>query len=201
MNAINMADGLDGLAGGFALAACINFGAAAMLAGHAGEFAAICIAAGATLGFLLFNARSPWRSRAAVFMGDGGSLLLGLLLGWFAVRLAMAERAALAPITAVWILALPIGDTVTLLVRRALRGRSPFRADRQHLHHILIALGLSPGQTVAVLVLLSFTLGAAALAGEARAVPEYLMFYLYMACLTGFGIAAEILCRRLELSA
>ena len=201
MNAINMADGLDGLAGGLALVACINFGAAAILAGHAGEFAVICIAAGATFGFLLFNARSPWRSQAAVFMGDSGSLLLGLLLGWFAVRLAMAERPALAPITAVWILALPIGDTVTLLVRRALRGRSPFSADRQHLHHILIALGLSPGQAVAALVLLSFMLGAAGLAAETLGAPEHLMFYLYMAGLAGFGIAAEVLCRRLDLGA
>jgi UDP-GlcNAc:undecaprenyl-phosphate/decaprenyl-phosphate GlcNAc-1-phosphate transferase len=201
MNALNMADGLDGLAGALALAACVNFGIAASLAGRAPEFTVICIAAGAAFGFLLFNARSPWRQQAAVFMGDCGSLLLGLLLGWFAVRLATAERPALAPITAVWILALPIGDTVTLLVRRTLRGRSPFRADRQHLHHILIALGLSPGQAVAVLVFLSFALGAAGLAAEALKVPEFLMFYLYIAGLASYAVAAEVLCRRLNLQA
>jgi len=199
MNAINMADGLDGLAGALALAACINFGVAASLAGHAPEFAAICITAGAAAGFLYFNARSPWRNRAAVFMGDTGSLLLGLLLGWFAVRLAMAEHPALAPISAVWIIALPIGDTVTLLVRRALRGRNPFRADRQHLHHILIALGLSPGRTVALLAVLSFALGAAALAAEALQVPQYAMFYTYMTGLVAYGIAAEIACKKLGL--
>ena len=200
MNAINMADGVDGLAGALTLAACINFGAAVSLAGDGPEFGAICIAAGATLGFLLFNARSPLRRRATVFMGDSGSLLLGLLLGWFAVRLAMAERPALAPITAVWILALPIGDTVTLLVRRALRGRSPFRADRQHLHHILLELGLSPGRTVAALVFISFALGAASLAAAALKVPEYVMFYLYLAGLVTYGIAADVLCRRLNLN-
>ena len=201
MNAINMADGLDGLAGALALGACINFGAAAFLGGLGPEFSAICITAGATLGFLLFNARAPWRRRAAVFLGDCGSLLLGLLLGWLAVRLAMAERPALTPITAVWILALPIGDTVTLLVRRALRGRNPFNADSQHLHHILLALGLSPGQTVAALALLSFTFGAAGLAAAALGVPEYVMFYLYMAGLIVFGFAADRLCRQLKLGA
>jgi|CXWL01.1.fsa_nt_gi UDP-GlcNAc:undecaprenyl-phosphate GlcNAc-1-phosphate transferase len=199
MNALNMADGLDGLAGGLALAACLNFGAAACLAGHDAEFAAICIAAGAAAGFLFFNARSPWRARAAVFMGDTGSLFLGLLLGWLAVRLAMAERPALAPISAVWILALPIGDTVTLLVRRALRDRNPFRADRKHLHHILLALGLSSGQAVAALVALSFALGAAGLAAEASKVPQYLMFYAYLAGLIAYGIAAEFACRKLKL--
>ena len=199
MNAINLADGLDGLAGGLALAACVNFGIAASLGGHAPEFGAICIAAGAAAGFLYFNLRSPWRSQAAVFMGDTGSLLLGLLLGWFAVRLAMAERPALAPITAMWILALPIGDTVALLLRRALRGGNPFHADRRHLHHILLALGLSPGRTVAVLVAVSFALGAAGLAAEALQVPQYAMFYAYMATLVAYGIATDIACRKLGL--
>ncbi len=199
MNALNMADGLDGLAGGLALAACLNFGAAACLAGHAPEFAAISIATGATAGFLFFNARSPWRARATVFMGDTGSLFLGLLLGWLAVRLAMAERPALAPISAVWVLALPIADTVTLLVRRGLRGRNPFHADRQHLHHILLALGLSSGQAVAILVVLSFALGALALAAEAAGVPQYAMFYAYLACLVTYGCAAEFACKKLKL--
>jgi UDP-GlcNAc:undecaprenyl-phosphate GlcNAc-1-phosphate transferase len=200
MNAMNMADGLDGLAGALTLTACINFGAAASLAGHAPEFAVICITTGAALAFLYFNARSPWRRHAAVFMGDSGSLLLGLLLGWLAVRLAMAERPALAPITAVWILALPVGDTVTLLVRRALRRRNPFRADRKHLHHILLALGLSPGQTVAALLVLSFALGAAALAAEALDVPQYAMFYTYMTGLVAYGCAAEFASRKLRLT-
>jgi UDP-GlcNAc:undecaprenyl-phosphate GlcNAc-1-phosphate transferase len=199
MNAVNMADGLDGLAGGLALAACVNFGVAASIAGHAPEFAVICITTGAVAGFLYFNARSPWRTRAAVFMGDTGSLLLGLLLGWFAVRLAMAERPALTPMTAVWILALPIGDTVALLVRRALHGRNPFHADRQHLHHILLALGLSPGRTVAAMVALSFALGAAGLVAEAMKVPECALYYAYLAVLIAYGIVAEVLCRRLGL--
>ena len=199
MNAINMADGLDGLAGALALAAFINFGAAASLAGHAPEFGVLCITIGTAVGFLYFNARSPWRARAAVFMGDTGSLLLGLLLGWFAVRLAMAERPALSPITAVWILAVPIGDTVTLLIRRALRGRNPFHADRRHLHHLLLALGLSSGQTVAAMVVTSFALGALALAAESAGVPQYAMFYAYITGLVAYGVAAEKIGARSEI--
>ena len=200
MNAMNLADGVDGLGGGLTLAACVNFGVAASMAGHGAEFAAICITAGAAMGFLCFNARSPWRGRAAVFMGDTGSLLLGLLLGWFAVRLAMAERPALAPISALWILALPVGDTVTLLVRRGLRGRNPFHADRRHLHHILLALGLSSGQAVAALVALSFTLGATALFAESAGVPQHLMFYAYLAILLAYGCAAEFACAKLGIN-
>jgi UDP-GlcNAc:undecaprenyl-phosphate GlcNAc-1-phosphate transferase len=201
MNAMNLADGLDGLAGALALAACISFGAAASFARHGPEFAVLCITAGATLAFLGFNARLPWRQKAAVFMGDTGSLLLGLLLGWCAVRLAMNERAALAPITAVWILALPIADTVTLLLRRSLRGLNPFHADRRHMHHILIALGLSSARTTALLFWIALGLGIGALIADRLGVPQYAMFYLYMACLVAWGCAAEILCRRLHLGA
>ncbi len=199
MNALNMSDGVDGLAGALALAACVNFGIAAGMAGAGTEFGAICIAGGAVLGFLLFNARAPWRDRAAVFMGDTGSLMLGLLLGWFAIRLAMAERPALAPIAAVWILALPIGDTVTLMVRRLLRGRNPFRGDRQHLHHILAAAGCSDGAVVAILSALALALGFAALAAGRAGIPDYVLFYAYAAGLVGWGFAADALCRRLGL--
>jgi len=197
MNAINMADGLDGLAGALVLAACIGFGAAASAARQGPEFAVLCITAGATLAFLGFNARSPWRTTAAVFMGDTGSLLLGLLLGWCAVRLAMNERAALAPITAVWILALPIADTVTLLVRRSLRGRNPFSADRHHMHHIVMALGLSSARTTALLFWIALALGAGALIAERLGVPQHVMFYAYLACLIAWGITAEIACKKL----
>lgn len=200
MNAFNMADGLDGLAGGLAIAACANFGVAASLAGHTAEFGAICIAAGAALGFLPYNARTPWRARAAVFMGDTGSLMLGLLLGWFAVRLAMANRPALAPIAAVWIIGLPIGDTVVLMTRRLLRGRSPFAGDRQHLHHILVAAGLSEGKAVALLFVLSILLGAAALAAGRAGVPDYVLFYAYVIALAAWGLLSEALCRRYRLS-
>lgn len=197
MNAVNMADGLDGLAGALSLAACISFGAAASFAGQGHAFLVISITTGALLGFLGFNARLPWRGRAAVFMGDTGSLLLGLLLGWCAVRLAMSERPALAPITAVWMLALPIADTVTLLVRRSLRGRNPFSADRQHMHHILLALGLSSARTTALLFWLALALGIGALAADRLGVPQYAMFYLYLTCLVAWGITAEIACKKL----
>lgn len=200
MNAINMADGMDGLAGGVVLVACSGFGVAAVFAGDALLFTAISLTAGAVLGFLVFNARLPGgRSSAAVYMGDTGSLLLGLLLAWFAIRLSMGERPALAPITAVWIVGLPIADTITLMIRRVCRGRSPFAGDREHLHHILLALGLSHGQVVATLLALSAGFAAIGLAAHYTGVPDYVMFALAMVLTVGHGVAAEVLSRRLGL--
>jgi len=198
-NALNMSDGMDGLAGSLALAATLCFGAVAMVAGNAGIFTAACITAGALLGFLLYNTRSPWRSHALVFMGDTGSQILGLVLAWFAITLAMQPNPAMAPISAVWILALPIVDTVTIMTRRVLRGKSPFQADREHLHHILLALGLSSGQIVALLFVLSLLLGCGALALDWLGVPQYVMFYAYLIGTLLYGLIAESACRRLGL--
>jgi len=199
MNALNMADGLDGLAATYALCACLGFGVAAAGGGNEGMFCAISLALGAAAGFLLFNTRLPGRGPAPVYMGDTGSLLLGLLLAWFAIGLAMYERPSLAPITAVWILALPIADTVTIMTRRILRGKSPFVGDREHLHHIVMALGLSAGQTVAALAAASLALSLIALIAQYWGAREHVMFYLYITGLVVYGATAEILCRRLGL--
>jgi UDP-GlcNAc:undecaprenyl-phosphate GlcNAc-1-phosphate transferase len=199
MNAINMSDGVDGLAVSTVLCACLGFGFAAVLGGNSVVFTAICLTAGAAAGFFVYNARLPGRGPAPVYMGDGGSLLLGLLLAWCAIKLAMSERPALTPATAGWILGVPIADTVTLMARRALRRRNPFSGDREHAHHILMALGFSPGQTVFVLAVISLLLAIIALAAQYARVPEYVMFYLYMAGLAAYGVAAEALCRRLGL--
>ena len=205
INAVNMADGADGLAGGLALAACLGFAYAAADAGNAPLFSALCAAIGAIAGFLVFNARTPWRESAAAYMGETGCVLLGLLLAWFAIELAMGEApgrasgGALAPITAVWILAVPIADTVTLMLRRALRGKSPFVADREHLHHVLVGLGIPAKVTALLIAGLAAALAAAGIAAERLGVREHVMFFLYMAGLVAWAIAAELLCRRLKL--
>lgn len=199
MNAINMADGVDGLAGSLVLAACLGFGYMAVTGGNAALFTAICLTAGAVAGFLLFNLRPPSRGAAAVYMGDTGSLLLGLLLAWFAIRLAMDEHPALAPITAVWIVGLPIADTVTIMLRRMLRGRSPFLADREHLHHILAALGLSQGRVVGVMCAIAIGFAAIGIAAERMSIAQHVMFYAYVAWMILHGVCAELACRRLRL--
>jgi UDP-GlcNAc:undecaprenyl-phosphate GlcNAc-1-phosphate transferase len=179
INAINMIDGVDGLAGGVSLIALLVFAAFAASAGFLYLTLLpplVCVIAG----FMLFNMRTPWRSHASVFMGDAGSVLLGFSLAWYAVDLAQA-RLAFTPITAIWILAIPLMDTTALMIRRVRKGRSPFSADREHLHHILLRAGFTPGQTVAIVYILSLLLAAFGVAGWSQGVPEYMMFYSFMA--------------------
>jgi UDP-GlcNAc:undecaprenyl-phosphate GlcNAc-1-phosphate transferase len=179
INAINMIDGVDGLAGGVALIALLVFSAFAAAGGYL-DLTLLLPLAGVIIGFMLFNLRTPWRSRASVFMGDAGSVLLGFSLAWYAVDLAQV-RQAFTPITAIWILAIPLMDTTALMIRRVLKGRSPFEADREHLHHILQRAGFTPGQTVFIVYALALLLAGVGVAGWWLGVPEYVMFYGFMA--------------------
>lgn len=180
VNAINMLDGVDGLAGGLVLAVLLVFGFMAWLGGHQNQATLLFVLAGAVAGFSAFNMRSPWRTRAAVFMGDSGSMMLGFVVAWFAIDLSQQSAKSFAPITAVWILALPILDTVSLMLRRILKGRSPFSPGHDHLHHIFLRAGFSVPQTVMLIVSLSSVLALAGIAAGYLGVPEYLMFYGFL---------------------
>ncbi|NJN45614.1 MAG: undecaprenyl/decaprenyl-phosphate alpha-N-acetylglucosaminyl 1-phosphate transferase [Candidatus Competibacteraceae bacterium] len=104
INAINMSDGLDGLAGGFGIIAVLWLIISLLLFGQPGPELNMLIVLTAVLsGFLCFNLRHPWRRRATVFMGDAGSMMVGLMLAWFFIRLSQGEQRAFAPISAVWI--------------------------------------------------------------------------------------------------
>ena len=178
INAINMIDGMDGLAGGVALIALLFFSAFAAAGGYlymTQLLPLVCV----VIAFMAFNLRTPWRSHATVFMGDAGSALIGFALAWYAIDLAQA-RQAFTPITAIWILAIPLMDTTALIIRRVRKGRNPFAADRNHLHHILLRAGFTPGQTVAIVYALSLLLAAIGVAGWSLGLPENLMFYSFM---------------------
>ena len=190
MNAMNMIDGADGLAGGVTLGALFWFGAAAALAGMPAHASLIALVAAAVAAFLLFNAWPPLARRYKVFLGDAGSLLIGLVLAWIAIELAMAPFPAIKPVTAIWILAVPICDSVSVMVRRMLRRCSPFRPDREHFHHLLQEAGYSSGQAVALMVAISFAFGGVALLAERVEVPEYGMFYLSMVIFAGYSVAS-----------
>ena len=183
INAINMADGADGLAAGVSLIALALLAVSAAITGQlvAAQILAIVIAA--TLAFWMLNMRFPWQSHAKAFLGDSGSMMLGLLLTWFCIEVARGGPGSLPPIVAVWFLAIPLIDMGVIIIRRMARGHHPFRAGRDHLHHMLIAAGLSPGQTVLVILLLSLLLGGTAFAAWRLGIPQHWMFYSFMGLL------------------
>lgn len=145
-NAINLADGLDGLAGGTTFL-CLCAIALLSTAGDTGVAAALSLAfAGAILGFLRFNTYP-----ASVFMGDAGSQVLGFATGVLSIEATQSISSAVSSALPILLLALPILDTATVMVQRISEGRSPFSADRNHIHHKLLALGLHHHEAVLVI--------------------------------------------------
>ena len=182
INAFNMSDGLDGLAGGLALIAAGWLIVLARIAptSHPGDGDALLALVMVIAGFLCFNLRHPWRARASVFMGDAGSTMLGFVLAWFLVHLSQGREAVMTPMTAVWLLALPLMDTVAVMIRRIRAGCSPFAADRQHLHHLLLGCGLSDGRATALLLAMALLSGAAGVVAHWLNAPAHLQFYAFL---------------------
>ena len=146
INALNMSDGMDGLAGTLAVLVCVS------LLYVGAPFASILILViASTAGFLVWNLRIG-RPAASAFMGDAGSTTLGLLLAFFLINASQGSNAVIDPVTALWLMALPLMDAVGLLLVRPLRGRSPFAADHLHYHHALREFGLSVNQTLLVIL-------------------------------------------------
>ena len=181
INALNMIDGIDGISGtlSFISLACIAF-----LAGRAdnGAYMVLCVALmGGISGFLAFNLRYPTNRRARVFLGDNGSMLLGFIFAWLFVALSQGDQRTMTPVTALWLLAVPLMDTVRVTLRRLLTGSSPFRADRNHLHHLFIRAGFRVSDTVWIVSSVHFALAAVGIAGYLFDAQEKLLFALYLA--------------------
>ncbi len=165
INAFNLVDGVDGLAGGVGLIASSLFGVWFFFAGDM-MYAVISFAlAGALLGFLRFNFNP-----AKIFMGDSGSLTIGFLIAVLAIELIEYKSDELPkiindiskPILAMSILVYPLIDTIRVFTLRAIKGVSPFTADRNHIHHRLIDLGFSHKQTVIAIYIFNLLIVAGA---------------------------------------
>lgn len=180
-NAFNLSDGMDGLAGGLALISTAFIAAAAYFTGGEITLNVLLILGGALIGFLYFNMRLPWQCRARVFMGDCGSLMLGFLLAWAAIRVTQAERNPLPPAAALWFFAIPLLDTVSLMLRRMLKGKNPFHPGRDHLHHILLRVGYTDSQVVHFVHLVAVLFGLIGFLGWRWGVPDAVLFYGFLA--------------------
>jgi UDP-GlcNAc:undecaprenyl-phosphate GlcNAc-1-phosphate transferase len=180
INAFNMMDGIDGLSATIFIIAGSAMAWLALLAGQSGNASMLIIAVAAVLGFFLLNARLPWNQRARVFLGDSGSMFLGMFLAWQFIDLGNGDDRAFAPMTAVWLLGIPLVDTIRLMTQRWRRGDSSMSADQFHLHHAFLKAGFSVSQTVAAITLLVLFTTTIGLTGHVLGWPEYLMFYGYI---------------------
>ncbi|MFN0063054.1 MAG: MraY family glycosyltransferase [Myxococcaceae bacterium] len=187
INAMNLIDGLDGLAGGVAfIVAAANF-VLAFTRGEALMSLMMAALAGALLGFLLFNFNP-----ASIFMGDTGSMFLGFVLAAVSVRTSQKSGTAVALLVPIIALGLPIMDTLLAMARRTVLGRSMFSADKEHIHHRLMSrLMLSQRRAVLVLYGLCCVFAATAVALSFANGAQSIVL------LAGIGLVVTVLMRKL----
>ena len=168
-NAVNLIDGLDGLAVGVSSIAAITMLAVALLTGNMPIAITMAALAGACIGFMPYNLNP-----AKIFMGDTGSTFLGYMLATVSIMGLVKFYAVISFAVPFLILGLPIFDTANAIIRRVAAGRSPMSPDRGHVHHKLIDMGFNQKQAVAILYAISATLGLTAVvltsSGEVKAI-------------------------------
>ena len=156
-NAVNLIDGLDGLACGVSVISSLTMLAVALMVAEGNVAIILSALVGGCLGFLPYNLNP-----AKLFMGDTGSQLLGYVLATVSVMGMFKYYAIVTFVVPVLALAIPLSDTTFACVRRLMKGQSPFHADRGHFHHRLLDMGLSQKQAVAILYSISAIIGLAA---------------------------------------
>ena len=196
-NAFNMVDGIDGLAGSLSMIALVSLMVLfASTEGFVLELALASALALALVPYMMANLCLGPFSRK-VFMGDAGAMFIGFSLVWLLVNGTQSGDLAFRPVTALWIIAIPLMDMVAVMIRRALRGESVMKPDRDHLHHIFMSAGFSDRQALLIISFAGFLLAALGLAGEFAGVPEWVMFAGILLVFVGYNLAPRYI-RRLS---
>ena len=180
LNALNFSDGIDGMSSSLSL---ITFISVAFFAFYAKDFFALkfvfCFIS-AIIAFLIFNIGFRKGSKYKIFMGDAGSTFLGLVIAWTLISFSQGDESIFLPVTALWIFAIPLIDTATIMIRRISKRKSPFSADREHLHHYFLLTGWSDRQTLIIIIIFSILMAIIGILLEMLGISERFMFFLFM---------------------
>jgi UDP-GlcNAc:undecaprenyl-phosphate/decaprenyl-phosphate GlcNAc-1-phosphate transferase len=196
-NAFNLIDGIDGLAGSLSLITCLCFGIYFLSVEQYTEGVWALSMIGSLIAFLIYN-----HHPAKIFMGDTGSLTIGLLNSYLAIRfIEIADKPAIAelgaikivttPVMAMSILAVPLLDTLRVFAIRIFNGRSPFSPDRNHVHHLLADVGMSHNKITLYLVLANAVIIAGTYFAQFILPPTLLMFIVIAVSMLAIGFLFE----------
>lgn len=184
INAFNMVDGMDGLIGVLSINTFTSIGILFIISDQNDYLSYPLILATATIPYLIFNLGLAPKTKK-IFMGDAGSMFIGLSVIWLLTMGTQGEQASFRPVTALWICAIPLMDMLAIVVRRYKNGKSPFKPDRDHLHHILQRIGYNTHQTLVIISTFSVVMSGIGLTGEYFDIPDVIMltgFLIIFAC-------------------
>lgn len=193
MNAYNMIDGIDGLLGALAMVAFAGIAALAFMHQQQLPVMVAAILFGAMIPYQIRNMGFRLRPIRKIFMGDAGSMLVGFVVVWMLVMLTHPERLleswfaiqpnveAVRPVAVLWLIAVPLMDMFAIMARRIMKGQSPFRPDREHLHHIFMRAGFTSRQTLGIITAIACFKLALGLVFEWLQLPEPIVLSIFIA--------------------
>ena len=176
MNAVNMVDGIHGFAGGNSLITCLFIVYLSIDSVYQESFLIALMLCSVLPIFLINNLCLGISKCKRIFMGDAGSMFIGLTIAWLLIDLTQGTDRLFAPVTALWLFALPLIEVVTAIIRRLTSGKSPLEPDLYHLHHLLIRLGIKEKYTLQLMLLVSLLMAIIGILGELYGVDEWVMF-------------------------
>lgn len=196
INAFNMVDGIDGLLGGLSM---VTFGSLAFLLfnnGQPGEAFVCLVFIAALLPYICLNLGICGQKRK-IFMGDAGSMVIGFTVVWFLMGMSQSEgsSAVMSPVTALWLIAIPLMDMAAIMIRRIRRGDSPFKPDREHLHHIFQRMGFSSRETMVLITFVASIFAVIGILGEHSQINDHTMFILFLGCFLTYLIGISYIWR------
>ena len=190
INAFNMIDGIDGLAAGMSLIVLSSV-VLLLLVSNSEAIMAPMIVIAAIVPFLAFNL--SWRGFKGnkIFLGDSGSMFVGLTIVWLLVDFTQGVGATIRPVAAIWIIGLPLMDMTAIMVRRFKKGQSMLKPDRHHLHNIFMRAGFSSRRALIVILLMGCGYAMIGITGEIFEVPEYIMFWGFIVFLVTYTLVLQ----------
>jgi UDP-GlcNAc:undecaprenyl-phosphate GlcNAc-1-phosphate transferase len=191
INAFNMIDGIDGLAGGMSLVVLFAVVFLLIASNNSEAVMAPMMVMAAIVPFLAFNLSLRGFKGNKIFLGDSGSMFVGLTIVWLLVDFTQGVGAPMRPVAAVWIIGLPLMDMAAIMFRRARKGQSMLKPDRQHLHNIFMRAGFSSRRSLAAILLIGSGYALVGITGELLNIPEYVMFWGFIVSLDVYTVVLQ----------
>ncbi|REL26101.1 undecaprenyl-phosphate alpha-N-acetylglucosaminyl 1-phosphate transferase [Thalassotalea euphylliae] len=197
INAFNMVDGIDGLAGSMSI---ITIGSIASLMAFNNSSESILLPmliVVSTIPYLFYNVSTRNPRGKKIFMGDAGSMYMGLTVIWLltlGTQDTADTTATFRPVIALWLIAIPLMDMLAIMIRRIRRGDSPFKADNGHIHHILLANGVTSRKALWIISGLSIVMALIGVVGELLIVQEWIMLSVFTLIFVVYSMLLQKYC-------
>lgn len=201
INAFNMIDGIDGLAGSMSIITILSVAILMLISNNSADILLPLILVVATIPYLFYNVSTRNPRGKKIFMGDAGSMFMGLTVIWLLVigtQGTTEQQATFRPVTALWIIAVPIMDMLAIMIRRVKNGDSPFKADNGHIHHICMRLGYTSRQSLWIISTLAIFMALIGIMGEFMQAPEWFMIFSFILMFLGYTYSISRLWKAVE---